>query len=157
MSSKNTIEQFLQILVHVDMKTTKRSIFWQKTPKSIHPCSNQFWNPVANVSLKVQPEQTWTGNLTQRWKRLVPSNDATIFTRTRKQKRRVSKLPYLSPNNVWAWGWKLVWNLEKTHFFCLCRQELHFQHQQGTQRAGAIIGSIFIMENTTIAVNGVDT
>ena len=50
-------EQFLQILVHTDMKSTKKVIFQQKTPKSIHSWSNRFWNPIANVSVKVQLEK----------------------------------------------------------------------------------------------------
>ena len=53
-----TIEQFLQISVHTDMKSTKEAIFQRKTPKSIHSWSNQFWNPIANVSVKVQYEKT---------------------------------------------------------------------------------------------------
>ena len=53
-----TIEHILQISVHTDMKSTKESIFKQKTPKSIHSWSNHFWNPIANVSVKVQFEKT---------------------------------------------------------------------------------------------------
>ena len=31
-----------------------------KNPESIHLWSNQFWNPIANVSVKVQNEKTST-------------------------------------------------------------------------------------------------
>ena len=55
---KKTIEQILQISVHTDMKSTEEAIFQQKTPKSIHLWSNQFWNPIKNVSVKQQYEYT---------------------------------------------------------------------------------------------------
>ena len=51
---RTTIEQFLQISVHTDMKSTKEASSQQRTPKSIHSWSNLFWNPNANVSVKVQ-------------------------------------------------------------------------------------------------------
>ena len=64
MSSKRiTIEQFLRISVHTDMKTTKEAIFQQKTPKSIHSWSNHFWNPITNDSVKVQYEKTSIQNM----------------------------------------------------------------------------------------------
>ena len=53
-----TIEQFLQISVHTDMKSTKEALFEQKTPKSIHSWPNHFWNPIANFSIKVQYVKT---------------------------------------------------------------------------------------------------
>ena len=51
---RTTIEQFLQTSVHTDMKSTRKAISQQKTPKSIHSWSNHFWNPIANVSVKTQ-------------------------------------------------------------------------------------------------------
>ena len=36
------IEQILQISVHTDMKSTKKTIFQQKNPKSFHSWSNHF-------------------------------------------------------------------------------------------------------------------
>ena len=48
----------MQILVHTDMKSTKEAIFQQKTPKLIHSWSNHLWNPIANVSVKMQYEKT---------------------------------------------------------------------------------------------------
>ena len=38
------------------MKSTKEAISQQKTPKSIHSWPNHFWNPIENVSVKVQVE-----------------------------------------------------------------------------------------------------
>ena len=55
---RTTIEQFLQISVHTDMKSTREAISQQKTPKSIHSWPNHFCNPIANVSVKVQYEKT---------------------------------------------------------------------------------------------------
>ena len=53
-----TIEQFLQISVHTDMKSTTEAISERKTQKPIHWRPNHFWNPIANVSIKVQYEKT---------------------------------------------------------------------------------------------------
>ena len=59
MSSKNiAFEQFLQISVHADIKTTKRGISQQKTPTLTQSWSNQFWNPIANISVTLQYEKT---------------------------------------------------------------------------------------------------
>ena len=55
---RTTIEHFLQISFHTEMKSTREAISQQKTPKSIHSWSNHFWNPIANVSVKVQYEKT---------------------------------------------------------------------------------------------------
>ena len=55
---RKKIEQFLQISVHTDMKSTKETILQQKTTKPIHSLSDHFWNPIGNVSVKVQYEKT---------------------------------------------------------------------------------------------------
>ena len=47
----------MQISVHTD-RSTEEAIFQQKTPKSILSWPNHFWNPTANVSVKVQYEKT---------------------------------------------------------------------------------------------------
>ena len=52
-----TNKQFLPISVHTDSKSNKEAIFQQKIPKSTHSWSNHFWNPIANVSVKVQYEK----------------------------------------------------------------------------------------------------
>ena len=50
-----------------------------------------------------------------------------------------------------------LYETQKTQILsCLRKPELHFRHQKGHQRAGAILGSIIMMKNTTILVNGVD-
>ena len=55
---RNTNELFLQILFYADMTTMKRDIFQQKNPKIIHSWLNQFWSPIANLSVKVQYDKT---------------------------------------------------------------------------------------------------
>ena len=50
----------MQISVHADMKSTKRGIIQQKTPKKTQSLSNQFWIPHANVSVTLQCEKTST-------------------------------------------------------------------------------------------------
>ena len=55
---------FLQGSVHADMKSIKRVLFQQKTLKSTHSWSNQFWNPIAMVSVTLQFEKTSAQNLT---------------------------------------------------------------------------------------------
>ena len=58
MSSNKKKKQFLQISVQTDTKSTKEAIFQQRIPKSTHSWSKHFWNPIANVSIKVQYEKT---------------------------------------------------------------------------------------------------
>ena len=55
---RKTTEQFVQISVYTDKKSTKESISQQKTPKSNHSWSDHFRNPIANVSVEVQYEKT---------------------------------------------------------------------------------------------------
>ena len=57
---RNKFEQLLQILVHVDMKSTKKDQFQQKALKSNRFWSSQFWNPIANPSVKVEHQITST-------------------------------------------------------------------------------------------------
>ena len=55
-----TFEHFLQISIPAELKTKKRSIFQRNTANSYRSWSNQFWNPLANVPVKVQYEKTST-------------------------------------------------------------------------------------------------
>ena len=64
----------MQISLHTDMKSTKEAIFQQQTPKSIHSWSNLFWNPIANVSVKVEYEKTTIQNLKHSWKKTHSNN-----------------------------------------------------------------------------------
>ena len=40
--------------------------------------------------------------------------------------------------------------------FCLRKSKTHFRHQQGHQRAGALLGSLVVIQKTFTAVNGVE-
>ena len=77
-SKKKKVEQFLEISVHTEMKSTKEAISQQKTPKSIHSWPNHFWNQIANVSVKVQYEKTSILNLKHSCKKLIPITETTI-------------------------------------------------------------------------------
>ena len=76
---RKTTEQFVQISVHTDMKSTKEGISQQKTPKSTHSWSNHFWNPIANVYVKVQYEKTSVQNLRHSWEKTL-SNIGGYYT-----------------------------------------------------------------------------
>ena len=89
----NKFEQFLQISVHKDEKSTKKAIFHWKTSKSIHLWSNQFWNPIANVSVKVQKEKTSIKNLKHKRKKLIQITELTTPINTMKWKRSWSQFP----------------------------------------------------------------
>ena len=51
------------ISIHTDMKSTKRGIIRQETPKSIQYWSNHFWNPIAIFYVKEQHDKISTENL----------------------------------------------------------------------------------------------
>ena len=89
----NTNEQFLQILVPADMTTTNRGGLQQKHSNSIHSWSNQFWNPNANFSVKMDYERTSNSNLTHRWKNDFAFSDATVLTKNNEQKEKCIKRP----------------------------------------------------------------
>ena len=60
----------MKISVQADMRSKKWGIFHQKTPKSTHLKSIQFWNPIAKVSVTLQYEKTSNRNLThRRWRK----------------------------------------------------------------------------------------
>ena len=48
----------MQISVNAGMKSTKRGILQHKTPMITQWWSNNFWNPIANVSVKMHHEKT---------------------------------------------------------------------------------------------------
>ena len=65
---RKIIEQFVQFLVHTDMKSTKRGKLQEKTPKITQSWSNQFWIPIGNGSVTLQLEKPSIENLKYRWK-----------------------------------------------------------------------------------------
>ena len=90
----NTNEQTLQTLVYADMTTTNRGLLQQKHSNSIQSWSNQFWNPIANFSVKMEYVRTSTSNLTHRWKNEFAFSDATILTKTI-NKKEVHTTPFI--------------------------------------------------------------
>ena len=65
----------------------QQGLLQQKHSNSIHSWSSQFWNPIANFSVKMEYERTSTSNLTHRWKNNFAFSDATILTKTMNKKR----------------------------------------------------------------------
>ena len=93
-------KQFLKTLVHADKTTTKRGLLQQKHPNWIHSWSNQFWNPIANFSVKVEYERTSTSNVTHRWKNIWPISDATMITKTMNKKKRIQSPSLMSEQRL---------------------------------------------------------
>ena len=48
----------MQISVRADIKSTKRGIFQQTTPKLTKSWLNQFWIPIPHVPVTLQYEET---------------------------------------------------------------------------------------------------
>ena len=48
----------MQILVQADIKSPKPGVFQQKSPRITQAWSNQFWIPIAHVSVTLQYEET---------------------------------------------------------------------------------------------------
>ena len=133
MSSKRiTIAQLMQISVRKDMKSTKDAIFEQKTTKSIHSWSNHFWNPYANVSVKVQYEKTSIWNLKHSIKFFNPRTEAFITINTMKWKISCNKFPSFLPEPIWAPGQRYVCFSKNPSFFLVTAGQ---KHKSGTSRA----------------------
>ena len=80
-------------------------------------------------------------NLTRRWKKILPFNDATIFTNTMKKKRKVANfLQDLCAS-------------EKVQVFSISRgPEIRFWHHKGHQWESALISFNEIFQRITTAV-----
>ena len=101
-----------------------------KNANIIHAVSNQFWNPIANISVKVQYEKSSTKNRTHRWNNFSANNDATIFTKAMKKKGY--PISYIHSEQHLGTRSKTCMLLEKFKFF------LNFavqNHISGTSRA----------------------
>ena len=127
-----TIAQLMQISVRKDMKSTKDAIFEQKTTKSIHSWSNHFWNPYANVSVKVQYEKTSMWNLKHSIKFFIPRTEVFIPINTRKWKRSCNQFPSFLSEPIWAPGQRHVCFSKNPSFFLVTAGQKHIS---GTRRA----------------------
>ena len=85
----------------------ERGLLQQKHSSSIHSWSNQFWNPNANFSVKMEYERTSNSNLTHRWKNDFAFSDATVPTKTMNKKLIVYNVLHLCLN-VWEPGVSFV-------------------------------------------------
>ena len=155
---KNTIPGFWQFVVHADMRTTKRSTFLEKTPQTILSWWNQFWNAIANFFMTLRTRTLQNKNLTQSWKKLIPTNLAVKFANTSKKKRSVSNFFHLYLNNNWGHCPSLVCISPSVHFLSsLRRPEKQSWNQQGYQWPLFLKGSVVvIIQKLTKAVNGVE-
>ena len=155
---KNTVDKFWQFLVHSDMTTTKRGTLLEETPQTILSMWNQFWNTNANFSVTLRTRKLQNKNLTQIWKKLIPTNLAVKFAKTSKKKRSVSNFFRLYLNNNWGHCPRLVCTSRRVQFFSsLRRPEKQFWHQQGQQRPRFLKGSVVvIIQKLTKAVYGVE-
>ena len=116
---KKTKKQFFQILIHAEMKATKRGIMQQKTSKinpfmvkSVLESKCKGSRRRCNTR-KIQPK-TWTTIK----KKLNPITNANHFTNTRKKKSSVSIFLHLCMSNIWAPGPRFVC-ISKNLFFSL--------------------------------------
>ena len=128
----NKFEQLLQISVHTDEKSTKKAILHWKTSKSIHLWSNQFWNPIANVSVKVQNEKTSIKNLKHKRKKLIPITELNTPINTMKWTRSWSQFPSFMSDQFLSTRSKTGMHLKKFQFFLVSAGQNQFS---GTFRA----------------------
>ena len=90
-------------------------------------------------------------------KKLIPKTETTISTNTRKWKRSCNQFPSFMSEPHLSTQSKTHMHLKKFNVFSsLRRPETQFRHAQGDQRAGALTGSINILQSTTITVYEVE-
>ena len=143
----------MPLSVHTDIKTTKEAIFEQKTPKSIHSCSNHFWNPVANVSVKAQYEKTSIQNLKHSTKNFILITEAFLPTKTVKWRGSCNQFPSSMSEPNLSTRSKICMHLKKFKFFSSHpRPETHFSHVQGHQLSSALTGSHNFFHSTIFTV-----
>ena len=155
---KNTSAASWQFVVHADRTTTKRGTFLEKTPQTILSWWNHFWNTNANFSVTLRTRKLQNKNLTQIWKKLIPTNLAVKIANTSKKKRSVSNFFRLYLNKNWGHCPRLVCTSPRVQFFSsLRRAEKQFWHRQGHQRPRFLIGSnIVVIQKTITAVSKVE-
>ena len=115
--------------------------FNQKTAKSIVSWSNHSLNLFSNVFVTLKNEKNSTQNLSHRWKKLFPINEATTFINT--VKKSVSNFLHFCLKNIWAPVQDLYASQKIQVLSSLRRPVKLFRHRQGHERAGALTGSIY--------------
>ena len=133
-------------------EVNEKAFFERKTPKSIHSLSNNFWNPIANVSVKEQ-YKTSIYIMKHSWKKFIPITEATIPIKTMKWKKSCNQIPSFMSKACLSTTSKTCMHHKKFKVFSsLRRPETHFRHTHGHQRASALTGSIKIFQSTAIIV-----
>ena len=129
---KITIDEFRQFLVHTDLKTMKRGTLLEKTPQTILSWWNHFWNTKAKFFVTLRTRKLQNKNLTQTWKKLIPTNLAVKFAKTSKKKRSVSNFFPLYLNNNWGHCPRFVCISPRVQFFLVAAGQ---KNSSGTNRA----------------------
>ena len=125
-----------------------------KTSKSIHLLSNQFWNPIANVSVKVQNEKTSIKNLKDKRKKLIPISQLTNYTRQYDEmKEKLKPVSFIYVGTIFEHQVKDIYASQKLQVLSNVRSPwTNIRHDQGHQREGASTGSINIIQKKNITV-----
>ena len=102
-----------------------------KTPKWIHPLSNQLCNRIANVSVKILYEESSTQNLVQIWKNSIQKLMKLYSPRHWTKKELYTFSFIYVRTTIWAPGPRLAW-IPKTSIFVSSSQ---IRNTSGTSRA----------------------
>ena len=90
---RNINEQVMLILVQKDTTTTKRGLFQQKNSRSNQSCSKQFWNPIANVSVKVEYEKNFSLKPDQQINRAYSNSRGNCFHQHSEENEKCIQFP----------------------------------------------------------------
>ena len=128
----------------------------KKTQKLTHSWSNQFWNRIEKVSLKVQYDGTSTLNQNTT-KKPNQINQIFILTKALKREREVYPISFIY---VWTTFKHQVQDLYAPQnvlvFLSDRRPKTHFRHEQGYHWLYALICSFIFPQKATFEVNGVE-
>ena len=127
----------------------------KQTPKTTQSWSNHYWNPITNVSVKVQYEKiTKTWNIAEK----THSNNGRNYTHQyREVKGSCNQFPSFMSEPYLSTKSKTCVHLKKLKILSsLRRPETHMRHAQGHHQAGALTGSINIFQSTNITVYEVE-
>ena len=109
-----------------------------KSRKSINSWSNRIWNPIANVSVKVQYENISNLKPNLQINKFNPNSREPIFTNSMKEKRSVSKFFRLCLKKVLAPASRLVRIWKCSSFSQSQQAKITFLTPRGTPKISCI-------------------
>ena len=109
-----------------------------KSRKTISSWSNRIWNPIANVSVKVQYENISNLKPNLQINKSNPNSRAPIFTNSMKEKRSVSKFFRLCLKKVLAPASRLVRIWKFSSFSKSQQAKITFPTPRGTPTTSCI-------------------